>query len=374
MAKVKDGKIIKDDKKENTNFLGGTKKFKTTTNPKATNKTTKQQRDDLIKRRGERLKSDAKKQGISVDELKKKRSDTYSTVLSPLTMLPVGRALNLAGKAGSKISKFLKGTDKVKKSTKVADKVKNVKKPPASSSGTKFSKTTTKNTKTNTKKTSNKKVTPTTVTKPKQGPFPKVYNKPIGPKPKTSTRVGNFIKRNKKPIGVGLGATALGSTLLSGGKSESKNKMVKKDPVITKPNKSSISKVKKEKLKNMGPTKDYTGKFVNEKGEVAYDSVGDFFKNITGTAKKRARPENRKRIQADTKGATKGVGFSGKSVGNPFKFNKGGPLKPVPTENKGLGKLPQPVRNKMGYMKKGGVVKMRGGGIATKGMNFNRGY
>ena len=374
MAKVKDGKIIKDDKKENTNFLGGTKKFKTTTNPKATNKTTKQQRDDLIKRREERLKSDAKKQGISVDELKKKRSDTYSTVLSPLTMLPVGRALNLAGKAGSKISKFLKGTDKVKKSTKVADKVKNVKKPPASSSGTKFSKTTTKNTKTNTKKSSNKKVTPTTVTKPKQGPFPKVYNKPIGPNPKTSTRVGNFIKRNKKPIGVGLGATALGSTLLSGGKSESKNKMVKKDPVITKPNKSSISKVKKEKLKNMGPTKDYTGKFVNEKGEVAYDSVGDFFRNITGTAKKRARPENRKRIQADTKGATKGVGFSGKSVGNPFKFNKGGPLKPVPTENKGLGKLPQPVRNKMGYMKKGGVVKMRGGGIATKGMNFNRGY
>lgn len=374
MAKVKDGKIIKDDKKENTNFLGGTKKFKTTTNPKATNKTTKQQRDDLIKRRGERLKSDAKKQGISVDELKKKRSDTYSTVLAPLTFAPIGRGLNLASKVGSKVSKFLKGTDKVKKSTKVADKVKNVKKPPASSSGTKFSKTTTKNTKTNTKKTSNKKVTPTTVTKPKQGPFPKVYNRPIGPKPKTSTRVGNFVKRNKKPIGVGLGAAALGSTLLSGGKSESKNKMVKKDPVITKPNKSPISKVKKEKLKNMGPTKDYTGKFVNEKGEVAYDSVGDFFKNITGTAKKRARPENRKRIQADTKGATKGVGFSGKSVGNPFKFNKGGPLKPVPTENKGLGKLPQPVRNKMGYMKKGGVVKMRGGGIATKGMNFNRGY
>ena len=42
--------------------------------------------------------------------------------------------------------------------------------------------------------------------------------------------------------------------------------------------------------------------------------------------------------------------------------------------NKGLSKLPSKVRNKMGYMKKGGVVKMRGGGIATKGMNFNRGY
>ena len=53
---------------------------------------------------------------------------------------------------------------------------------------------------------------------------------------------------------------------------------------------------------------------------------------------------------------------------------EGGSLKPVPADNKGLGKLPQPVRNKMGYMKKGGVVKMRGGGAATRGMNFNRGY
>ena len=151
-----------------------------------------------------------------------------------------------------------------------------------------------------------------------------------------------------------------------------KPKIIK--PKITKPNKSPSPNVKKEKLKKIGSAKDYTGKFVNEKGEVAYDSVGDFFRNITGTAKKRARPENRKRIQAETRGATKGVGFSGKSVGNPFKFNRGGSLKPVPTENKGLGKLPQPVRNKMGYMKKGGLVKMRGGGAATKGMNFNRGY
>jgi len=154
-------------------------------------------------------------------------------------------------------------------------------------------------------------------------------------------------------------------------------------PQIIKPKKSPVPNVKKEKLKKIGPAKDYTGKFVNEKGEVAYDSIGDFFKNITGTAKKRARPENRKRIQAETRGATKGIGFSGRSVGNPFKFNRGGKtvkraaggLKPVPEGNKGLGKLPQPVRNKMGYMRGGGkVVKMRGGGAATRGMNFNRGY
>jgi hypothetical protein len=359
-VKVKDGKIIE----EETNFLGGKKKFKTTTNPKATNKTTKQYRNELIKKRGERLKSDAKKQGISVEELKKKRSDTYSTVLSPLTMLPIGRALNLAGKTGSKISKFLKGSDKTKKVTKTTN-------------NKKLSKTTSNKTTKNNRKNTTKTPTSTGTRKPVQGPFPKVYNRPAGPKPKTSTTIKNFVKRNKKPIGLGLGATAIGSTLLSGGKTKGQDKKIEtptKKPNINKTKKFATPNVKKETLKKMGPTKDYTGKFVNEKGEVAYDSIGDFFKNITGTAKKRARPENRKRIQSETRGATKGIGFSGKSVGNPFKFNIGGSLKPVPTENKGLGKLPQPVRNKMGYMKKGGVVKMRGGGIARKGMNFNRGY
>ena len=344
MAKVKDGKIIE----EETNFLGGKKKFKTTTNPKATNKTTKQQRDELIKRREERLKSDAKKQGLSVEELKKKRSDTYSTVLSPLTMLPVGRALNLAGKVGSKVSKFIKGADKTKKVTKTTK-------------NKKLSKTT-KNTKNN-KKNTTKTPTSTGTKKPVQGPFPKVYNRPAGPKPKTSTRIANFVKRNKKPIGVGLGSTIVGSTLLSGGKPKGQDKKIEKPikkPDIKKPDtnkkKTPDYSPRKGMPKKSSPTKDYTGKFVNEKGEVAYDSVGDFFRNITGTAKKRARPENRKRIQSATKGATKGIGFSGKSTGNPFKFNKGGPLKPVPTDNKGLGKLPQPVRNKMGYMKKGGRV------------------
>ena len=32
-------------------------------------------------------------------------------------------------------------------------------------------------------------------------------------------------------------------------------------------------------------------------------------------------------------------------------------LKPVPAKNKGLNKLPTKVRNKMGFMKKGGRVK-----------------
>lgn len=47
-----------------------------------------------------------------------------------------------------------------------------------------------------------------------------------------------------------------------------------------------------------------------------------------------------------------------------------GGLKSVPEGNKGLGKLPQGVRNKMGYMYGGGMTKKRGyahGGMAKCG-------
>ncbi len=57
----------------------------------------------------------------------------------------------------------------------------------------------------------------------------------------------------------------------------------------------------------------------------------------------------------------------------------GGSLKSVPAGNKGLSKLPTGVRNKMGYMKRGGSVKKmgmggkcRGMGAATRGGNFMR--
>lgn len=46
----------------------------------------------------------------------------------------------------------------------------------------------------------------------------------------------------------------------------------------------------------------------------------------------------------------------------PRKYNEGGKLKPVPAESKGLSKLPQDVRNKMGYMNEGGKVGEYGEG------------
>ncbi len=38
------------------------------------------------------------------------------------------------------------------------------------------------------------------------------------------------------------------------------------------------------------------------------------------------------------------------------RMSKGGSLKPVPSDNKGLSKLPTAVRNKMGFMKTGGAA------------------
>ena len=54
-------------------------------------------------------------------------------------------------------------------------------------------------------------------------------------------------------------------------------------------------------------------------------------------------------------------------------YKKGGSvkknLKPVPEGNKGLKKLPTQVRNKMGFMKKGGIVK-RGTSSQMAGREF----
>lgn len=50
----------------------------------------------------------------------------------------------------------------------------------------------------------------------------------------------------------------------------------------------------------------------------------------------------------------------GGSMGKKPKMNVGGPLKEVPAgKEKSLGQLPAPVRNRMGYAKKGGTVKKK---------------
>ena len=57
-----------------------------------------------------------------------------------------------------------------------------------------------------------------------------------------------------------------------------------------------------------------------------------------------------------------------------IKKKVGGPLRPIPAGNKGLPRLPKPVRNKMGFMKRGGRVIKRavGGGVALRGLGAVR--
>ena len=61
------------------------------------------------------------------------------------------------------------------------------------------------------------------------------------------------------------------------------------------------------------------------------------------------------------------------TMGNPTGMKKGGVLKPVDKEkNPGLAKLPTPVRNKMGYMKKGGTASSRADCCCERGKTKGR--
>ena len=64
-----------------------------------------------------------------------------------------------------------------------------------------------------------------------------------------------------------------------------------------------------------------------------------------------------KRSPLNVKGAIEGYAGLAKDIKNRMGKKMGGSLKPVPADNKGLKKLPTQVRNKMGFMKKGGKVK-----------------
>lgn len=296
---------------------------------------------------------------------KNKRRITTSDVINTGSMLIGGPLLGTGAKIGSKliskvapkIKKFLKGGDKTKKVTKTTPNK------------------TTKTTKTN-KNNKKTKVTPTAVTKPKQGPFPKVYKKPVGPKPKTSTRIKNFVRKNKVPIIAGATAVGTGTALLSGsGSNKDKNKKKKDfglggtDNINLKPSAKqgpSRGSLKARPVKKKSKS--------NIRGSSSYDA--DFTrKNLEKRGLKAKNFMSPKNFGSTTKEKERKIGVAGNfNTGGKMVKRAAGGLKPVPEGNKGLGKLPQPVRNKMGYMRKGGVVKMRGGGAATRGMNFNRGY
>ena len=96
---------------------------------------------------------------------------------------------------------------------------------------------------------------------------------------------------------------------------------------------------------------------------------------VATEAKKKQFKENQAGQKATNKKAIKvAKKFIPDPVGVGVKLAKrlgkkmGGSLKPVPADNKGLKKLPTEVRNKMGFMKKGGMVKgYKKGGSVSRG-------
>ena len=86
-------------------------------------------------------------------------------------------------------------------------------------------------------------------------------------------------------------------------------------PKVKKPKTAKVIKKELPKLKS----NDYTGRFIDKKGDVAYDSFSDFIAHMTGKPKKRKMPKKTARIigtgdklkrkDADKKGAGKGVKF-----------------------------------------------------------------
>jgi len=151
------------------------------------------------------------------------------------------------------------------------------------------------------------------------------------------------------------------SELIKPKKSVAKPIEKKKEPVIKKPK----DKKPKNKKPNIIKSKPIKKTNITAGGNTGFGAKGNIF-----VSSEKRRKELMDKFggtgSAAAKAARKGT------QGNMVTRAASG-LKPVPEGNKGLGKLPSPVRNKMGYMKKGGIVKMRGGGAATRGMNFNRG-
>tara|TARA_R100001509_G_scaffold101602_1_gene59595 strand:+ start:368 stop:1453 length:1086 start_codon:yes stop_codon:yes gene_type:complete len=355
--------------------------------------TLRQQRADIIKRRAEREKADAKKQGISVEDLRQKRRDTFSTVLSPLTVLPFGRALSLAGKGTSRLKKLLSGAKKTKPSATKLSKTTKTTKPSVPPTKTAKTTKTSKTTQTKTKTRSKTKVTPTSVKRTKT--TTKV-NRPLAGQNKVRD---NIIKG---ALVTGTGASL--SNLLPK-RTDSKPKVTK--PKVEKP-KMRPDSIKPKGTQNIVKSPPIKRTNITAGGNVGFGPKG----NIFASSEKRRKELMEKyggTGSAAAKAAMKGT------QGNMVSRAAGG-LRPVPEGNKGKGlsKLPTDVRNKMGFMKKGGkltsnkakinkvktglrkavkahtgqakmlgsiklkkggkVIKMRGGGSATRGINFNRGY
>ena len=100
-------------------------------------------------------------------------------------------------------------------------------------------------------------------------------------------------------------------------------------------------------------------KQVTPKGYKSGGKVMDSARDAVKKFRTKAASEAMKRKPTSSGSSTKDIFKSyGKYDGKPIELKDGGSLKPVDkNKNPGLAKLPTQVRNKMGFMKKGGKVK-----------------
>ena len=122
-------------------------------------------------------------------------------------------------------------------------------------------------------------------------------------------------------------------------------------------------------LKGRSPTEAFKQKEMfkgNSKGMRVKKKEGGRTKEMTESQKQAAKDAPKKiksfvkgvlkRSPLNIKGAIEGYAGLAKDIKNRMGKKMGGSLKAVPADNKGLKKLPTEVRNKMGFMKKGGKV------------------
>ena len=124
-------------------------------------------------------------------------------------------------------------------------------------------------------------------------------------------------------------------------------------------------------LKGRSPTEAFKQKEMfkgSSKGMRVKKKEGGRTKEMTESQKQAAKDAPKKiksfvkgvlkRSPLNIKGAIEGYAGLAKDIKNRMGKKMGGSLKPVDkSKNPGLAKLPTKVRNKMGYMKKGGKVK-----------------
>ncbi|MEK9895040.1 MAG: hypothetical protein VW518_01260 [Burkholderiaceae bacterium] len=138
--------------------------------------------------------------------------------------------------------------------------------------------------------------------------------------------------------------------------------------------------VYEEKVKNLSSVEKL--KFINE-NKTRIQSLRDSIKDMKKRSGPRVSRKEGGKVMYKKRMSSGGMPSPGESIksGNRIAEQEAGELKLIPKEKKkSLGKLPKPVRNKMGYKKSGGYVKrakggkigrgcgaaLRGGGIVTK--------